>query len=358
MGKQNIGILIGSKLYRKLQAGRKTKILTLYEEACKNYNLNPCFISFKDIIPNQPQIKAYIQNTNGDYQLAYIEKPLVIHNRGYQNSKSAQKRLKRLREEGMMIFNEWNCYGKLYIHQILMENQQLIPHLPETQIVNEEHLYDMINKYQELIVKPNKGTLGKRNKKLTKLNNRHWILTSLCGDSYKEEIITIQDLVSKLVKTKRNYYLIQERIKLATFQQNPFDIRVSVQRNEWGEWQVTGMVAKVAGAGNFVTNVARGGTCYSLNQILEDHPQLQYKQVYDEIKYLSLAIADQLSNRLPFLVDLGLDIGITAKGFPMFIECNARDLRYSFRNANLLDIWKETYKTPIGYGKYLLNQQI
>jgi hypothetical protein len=65
-------------------------------------------------------------------------------------------------------------------------------------------------------------------------------------------------------------------------------------------------------------------------------------------------IAKELEEHFPNLADMGLDIGITSDGFPMFIECNARDLRTGFRNADMHSAWKESYKTPIAYGKYLL----
>ncbi|MFJ7726777.1 YheC/YheD family protein [Neobacillus sp. NPDC097160] len=52
------------------------------------------------------------------------------------------------------------------------------------------------------------------------------------------------------------------------------------------------------------------------------------------------------------LADVGFDIGLRKNGHPVLIECNCKDLRYSFRLANLFNEWKQTYFNPIGYGRY------
>lgn len=121
---------------------------------------------------------------------------------------------------------------------------------------------------------------------------------------------------------------------------------------------MTGMVGKVAKTGSFVTNVAQGGICFAFEDILRNLPDLDDKQVVADVEELSLKVAEQLSNQIENLADIGLDVGITRDGFPMFIECNARDLRLTFRHALMFETWRDTYITPISYGKYLLTKRI
>lgn len=140
------------------------------------------------------------------------------------------------------------------------------------------------------------------------------------------------------------------------FRGQPFDLRVSVQRGAMGQWQVTGIVAKVASKRCFLTNVAQGGTVYRLEPILiAEYPHLQPKAVIKGIEQFSLQVAEHLGNHLPHMADLGLDVGITIEGFPMLIECNGKDQRYSFREAGMLQEWKATYDNPMAYARYLLD---
>ncbi|MNW63144.1 hypothetical protein D3C74_413230 [compost metagenome] len=69
---------------------------------------------------------------------------------------------------------------------------------------------------------------------------------------------------------------------------------------------------------------------------------------------LSLSIAHQLENHLPGLADIGLDIGITRDQRLYFIECNGRDQRYGFQKAGLSGTWKDSYRRPMGYARFLL----
>ncbi|EKN67607.1 hypothetical protein BABA_12795 [Neobacillus bataviensis LMG 21833] len=68
---------------------------------------------------------------------------------------------------------------------------------------------------------------------------------------------------------------------------------------------------------------------------------------------IALKMAITLGNELAGLADIGFDIGLKKNGQPVFIECNCKDLRYSFRLANMLHVWKQTYFNPIGYGRYI-----
>lgn len=356
MENQIIGIVISTKLYQAMAKGKLSPIFSFYEEACGENNLIPCFMRFRDLQPGQLKITVLMRDYSGKYTQRLISKPAIIHNRGYQGSKAARKKIKRLQEEGIVIFNKWNQYGKWKIYKILVKNCFIKPHLPETAKLTKENLLKLLLHHHELIIKPNQGTYGKRNMKLTRWSEAELKLKRPAGNLFLEESLSFTEMNEKLELITNGKFIIQERIVLAEYDQKPFDIRVAVQKNRRGEWQVTGMVGKVARTGSFVTNVAKGGTCFPLDKIIGNLPHLQYEQVYHDIEKLSLMIASELGNKLD-LVDLGLDIGITNDGFPMLIECNARDLRLTFRHAKLLDIWKTTYRTPIEYGKFLLENR-
>lgn len=359
VSKQYIGIMVGSSFFNKMLRGRPLPILTFYEEAGVIHDITPCYFQLKDLIIGMDWISALVKNPNGNgYLRMTVPRPKVIHNRGYHSLKVDKEKIKSLQREGITFFNDWNSYGKLQIDRILREQSDLVPFLPETYRFNHLNMQLMMKKHRELMIKPNKGSLGKRNMKITRNNETEWVLAFPSGSKQCNETFTTDVCPNRLTEImESSNYLIQERIPLAEYNGAPFDIRVSVQRNRTGEWQITGMVAKVAKAGNFVTNVARGGACFPLSEIIKNFPHLHDSKVRQSIEHLAILTVKQLESHLPNLADLGLDIGITHEGFPMFIECNARDLRYSFEQAGLLAEWEATYSTPICYGKYLLDLQ-
>ncbi|WP_077211704.1 YheC/YheD family protein [Bacillus dakarensis] len=357
MEKKYIGILTSSLLFKRIKRGKKMEILSLYEDAAKKFNLKPCFFRLEDIQSGENQLSAFVMGNEGTYDWVKVPKPSIVHNRAYHYTKAAKRKIRKLRSEGIIFFNEWNRYSKLRIYNILIEDTNCIPYLPKTAMATKQNVMEIMKKHRELIIKPNSGTLGNSTMKLSLVKENKWELKYLKNNEWRADIFSVDHWPEKLNKVvNRSKYIIQERIPLATFHGNPFDIRVSVQRNGQGEWQVTGMVAKMAPKGSFVTNVAKGGTCYTLQEVLSGNHHLTYEEVYRSISELSLKVASRLGDSLLNLADIGLDVGIRNDGYPMLIECNARDLRYSFREAKLFNEWKATYETPIMYGSFLMNK--
>lgn len=214
----------------------------------------------------------------------------------------------------------------------------------------------MIEKYRKVIVKPDSGSLGYGLMKIERIDDENIVTLYSKKDKKWIDVPFTGEIPAILKRNLRGTTnIVQAFIPLAKYEGNPFDLRISCQKNETGEWQMTGIAGKAAKKGSFITNVARGGKAHSLETLLSDS-MLCDKKVTEKLRYFSLKISEKLEEHFDGIADIGLDIGITAEGKPMFIEVNGRDLRISFKNAKLDDVWKATYTTPIGYAKYLLGK--
>ncbi|MFP7299292.1 YheC/YheD family protein [Neobacillus niacini] len=355
MNAPTLGILVDGLIYSGIKANVSYfEQISFYEEACMQFGLHPCFFRLKDISLENNQMNALVRGNKGKYEVKTINIPKVIHNRGLFFKSESRLKLKKLQESGVIIFNDWNRYGKWDVHTILLRNKELQPHLPETKRASSGNFIQMMEKHKELIIKPNSGSLGGGVVMVEKKDRELW---EVCYNQ-KREVFAAEwpEIIRKKVLNK--HYIIQERIPLAEFHGSPFDLRVSVQKNGAGEWQVTGMVGKVAKIGNYVTNVAKGGTCRSLAELVNEFSDWDLKDVSQSIENFSIKAVTELNKYYPNLADVGLDIGLTPEGFPMFIECNGRDLRITFGKANMHDVWKATYITPISYARYLFDSKI
>lgn len=350
-----VGILLDGLIYSRIKNNTSDfEPISFYEEACIPYGLFPCFFRLKDITIEKNQVNALVKGDKGKYKLKVITIPKIIHNRGLFFRNESKLKLKNLQKKGVIIFNDRNRFGKWVVHEILMKNEELQPHLPETKRASSANFIEMMEKYKELIIKPNSGSLGSGVVMIEKTNSDLWeVRYRQNREAFANEW---PEIIRKKVLNKN--YIIQERIPLAEYQGSPFDLRVSVQKNGLGEWQVTGVVGKVAKIGNYVTNVAKGGTCKTLNELLNDYSDLDFNKVYQSIEDFSIKAVTELNKYFPNLADVGLDIGLTTEGFPMFIECNGRDLRISFKIAQMHEVWKATYTTPISYARYLFDSKI
>ncbi|WP_047151018.1 YheC/YheD family endospore coat-associated protein [Aneurinibacillus tyrosinisolvens] len=357
MERPYVGILLNQSMYRGIPQGKtQTENLELYEEGSRMYGIKPCYLRLEDLHPDQNKVPAYVKEGER-YRKVLIPCPRVIHNRALHFSRVSKERIRQLLDRNYIIFNYWNRYSKWYVHRVLSEDPHIRPHLPYTVMGTPENLHMMMRRYSGLFLKPNSGSIGVGIMHLSK-NGGKWQLSysSVVGGKRAWRTMLFSNRLPEYIRgtIKKRSYQIQQQLPLARYQKKPFDIRVSVQRGASGDWNITGMVGKVAAAGRFISNVAQGGKVYPLAFLLRQYPSLSIKRTEAEISALSLRIVERLSEVVPGLADVGLDIGITADGFPMFIECNGRDQRYSFRNGRMIDEWKATYSNPMGYASYLL----
>lgn len=356
MGQNLVGVLLNADMHRgvpRLKTGQES--LSNYEEAAAAYGLVPCYLKLTDIDTVSGFSAAYIKGSS-EYRRVVVPTPAVIHNRAIYNQNSP--RMQRLLQHHPLIYNTCNRYGKDEIHELLKKNTELQEYLPAT--TRGSGLREMMNRYPDLILKPCRGSIGNGVMRLVRKGAHRWNLSYLSSSMRRWRSITVdQAALPRALRARLASvpYLVQERIPLAEIEGRPFDLRVTVQRGWGGNWQVTGLFAKLAAPGGFVSNIARGGEALSSSFALEKvFSSSAAAHIRMSVETLSLDIARCLEQDLPGLADIGLDIGITKDGRIFFIECNGRDQRYGFHKAGLTEIWKDSYRRPMGYARFLLEK--
>lgn len=213
-------------------------------------------------------------------------------------------------------------YGKWTKYQKMKENGFLHPHLPETALFSEKRLWDFVERFRQVVIKPSLGYGGKGIIQISQFENdnyeiHHW---------YSKRIVNSRGEVLDYIienRSKKKKYLVQERIPLALINHAPFDLRVMVQRKKGSyAWKVTGCMAKVAANGFFITNAAK--KVYSgreaLKQLGLDESLIE--NLMEEINEISLITASHLQKYYRKSRRMGLDIGIDSNGKPWIIEVN------------------------------------
>lgn len=360
MRQDYVGILLNSGMYRGIPT-RKTgqESISGYEETAREYGLIPCYFRLGGIDQGKESGIAYVYN-GIDYEEMEMPLPRVIHNRALYPEPAAHRKIQKLLTRGITIYNANNRYGKDTIHRLLWNAPHLRNSLPVAMPVKSATLRHMTSRYPDLILKPIRGSVGFGVMRLRYGESSGWELTyasPLSKSSWTTVPLRRGELplwARRLLQ--RTPYLVQERIPLAEVNQRPLDLRVTVQRGICGEWRVTGLFAKIAPEGSFVCNIAKGGEARPAEIVLaEVLPPQTVPAALEHVEALALSVSSHLGARLPWLADLGLDIGLTSNGRPYFIECNGRDQRYGFRKAGMQAIWKDTYRQPMAFARYLLD---
>lgn len=349
-----VGILVGPNVFKRIK-GKRTghEHIPLYNRAASKLDLTPFYMALPQI---HAQSVSGLLYENGNYRRVERSIPAVTHNRTFVGTPAFRTRMTMLKRHSN-VFNRENRFSKFSINKLLSGSKRLQSHVPMTVKYSKENLQQAMKKHQGLFLKPVSSSVGEGIMKLTKVSSKNsalWRLQWAKNQSKRLNPAEVMAVVNHRIRGRS--YLIQETIPLAQYKGRPYDLRVSVQRSSYGNWQVTGIVGKVAPAGGHVTNVARGGKVVKCETLLRSSG-FNVEAHKKEIRRVSLGIAEYLGKRLPHLADVGLDIGVDRKGHIKFIEMNGRDQRYAFKKAGMSSTFYKSYETPLKYAKYLLQKK-
>ncbi|WP_338473091.1 YheC/YheD family protein [Niallia sp. XMNu-256] len=213
--------------------------------------------------------------------------------------------------------------GKWSKYKLMKDEKELSLYLPETKLFSAKNLWNMIRKYNEVIIKPSHGSNGKGVIQVTsKGESRYEIHVEKKKIILQGKNQTVHYLIENHLSNKK-IYIVQQRIPLATINNSPFDLRVMVQRKKKSyKWSMTGIAAKVALDGYFVTNMAQ--KILPIEQAIQSSniAGVNVSNLLNKIHRISLITAKQLEKFYPHRRTLGLDIAIDKNGKLWIIEVN------------------------------------
>jgi hypothetical protein len=345
-----IGILLDRKTYLGIlrnQTGYEQ--IDYYNLAAVELGMTPFYMCLKHV-----NIKSALGLSfeNKNYTLKRLPIPKVIHNRAMTLSPISLKKLKAIAKISH-VFNGQNRHDKLHIHRMLRASENSSAFLPHAVKYSRDNLLKAMNREDSFFVKPTNSSVGKGIIKVAAMSDGVWQVW--WSNQIPRQFVEQQtiDFIDGKVNGQR--YLIQKAIPLSKYEGRPYDLRVSVQRGDKGQWGVTGIAGKVAADGRHVTNLAKGGEAMLCEKLFRNNgfdPAVKRKQVEEA----ALLIAESLSMQIPSISDVGMDMGIDHQGAIWLIEVNGRDQRYQYKHLHLNKTFYRTYETPMLYAKYLLSK--
>ncbi|MGM0881482.1 MAG: YheC/YheD family protein [Bacillota bacterium] len=236
---------------------------------------------------------------------------------------------------------------------VILESDNLRQHMPKTKLFSRSSIKSMLDEYGMVYVKPISGTAGNGVIRVERTT------VPFLGYRYQLEksirfYATFEKLYQKLVRQiKKRRYLVQKGIHLLRHQKRRFDIRVMVQKNLSNEWEVTGIIGRLAHPDKIVTNYHSGGTPMAIERLMTDHVSSSDLAVFkNKLRKLSISIALQLQTAYPNLKEIGVDIAIDTKLHPWILEVNTSPDPFIFRKLSDKSVFQKIYRYARAYGRY------
>ncbi len=143
---------------------------------------------------------------------------------------------------------------------------------------------------------------------------------------HRGKIDEVSELVARKIAGRMSYrdYLIQKFVPSHSVDDRPVDIRVHVQRNGSGDWQVTRAYARLGEMGRQAANVSKGGYQGALSSFLKGRHVRKAGDIEAELHAAALLLADVQSASAPRpLSELGIDFLLDQDDKIWLIETNA-----------------------------------
>lgn len=288
--------------------------------------------------------------------------PDVVYPRERPTSRSKHLIRGRLAALGVTLLNPI-VIGKWEAHKVISDNPALKPYLPDTKLLTKfEQVDQMVRNYQAVYLKPIAGSKGQNIIRIAR--HKRAVGYHYQYEKNKRSVQGYANNIQQLHSALRpvmggRQYIAQKQINLIKTNGHLIDVRVLVQKDHTGEWDVTGIACRMGKKGAITSNISAGGSGEKLSSVLSEHFQeiKQQKQIEQEIRYLALESARLLEKTIGRAGEMGIDVGIDERGKTWFIEANLRPARYVFNLIGDTNTRMKSVRNPMLYSRYLAGFQ-
>ncbi|AGA58726.1 Endospore coat-associated protein yheC [Thermobacillus xylanilyticus] len=251
------------------------------------------------------------------------------------------------------FFNKWSLF------EWLSMSKTTRPYIPVTRrLISRESLRNMLKQHPFLYLKPVSGKAGVgimsvrlfKEKQLPyrlKLQQKKRSKTFRCG--------TFSALWNRIKKQSQGErYIAQQGIELAAYGDRQFDLRVLIQKNQRGQWDITGIGARLAGSASITTHVPRGGSIEEPEKLLVGAFGPEHaRKILTKVKSAALLIARQIERASGHeLGEMSMDLGVDKQGGIWFFEANSKPMKFDEPH-----IRQKSLERIFQYSHFLLKQK-
>lgn len=288
--------------------------------------------------------------------------PQLIYDRCFygddEHSKQCQPIVSWLKSREDIVFLGYGLPNKLELYYSLNKTI-LSPYLPPSEpIIDVKNVINELNKQRKLIIKPINGSQGYGIFYLKKNDKTFHVKTeknkNIISRIFPNEIRLTQWLLS-LIKQRK--YLLQPYLELSNSGQQPFDIRILLQKNELGTWVERGKGIRIGGTGGILSNLSAGGSVIDFTTWSSTLPHNQKEYIRNEINFIIANLPLLLEKEFMSLFEIGVDIGVAKNGTLWILDVNSKPGRKVLLTTNqeCKDI---LHLAPLLYGNYLTKTDV
>lgn len=329
--------------------------------AAPSYGLRAVVFTPDGVSPDGGSVAGF-RRAASNWVPAKERTPDIIYNRMFASSPEEKREAARaLRALGRGsdwsrgLPDKWNVYRKLRLHP---EAARL---LPETRrYTGRRGLSLMLARYKDgVFLKPRAGMQGRFTLHAAPSGSQPGSLIIRARDGANRPLLLrFPDEYSGLAWAERfigsRRFIMQPYLQLTTCRGEPFDIRVLMQKNGRGRWELTGMAARLGPGGSLTSNLHGGGTAEEAAAVLREQFGAMAEEILQKLERTAALLPPLLEASCGRLGELGLDFGIDPDGRIWLLEANSKPGRSVFKLTGDREAARRSAENPLAYARYLL----
>jgi glutathione synthase/RimK-type ligase-like ATP-grasp enzyme len=350
MPSNSLGIIV-------LRSGQEQSYFTEMGAAAAEYGIN-LYTFLPEAIDLKEKIIAgnHYNQSKKTWGKETFSIPTFIYDRCFYSTRNLYKRnypiVQWLKHES--IFLGHGLPNKWAVYQSLKKSPYISYMLPATiRIKNPEEVVNLLKLKHKIVLKPESGSQGKGifffwYKKHTPVCQTH--LNGCIQTHDFQNLTEFKVWLQKcLYQTK---YIAQDFLSLLTERQEPFDIRILLQKNENGQWTERGRGLRVGKKGSLISNIHNGGSIHKFEQWFYALPFWKQSKVHQQITNITSFTPLLLEKSFHQLFEIGIDIGVDHQGHVWLLEVNSKPGHQVVLQTNP-KIKPLLYRSPAAYCRYL-----
>ncbi|GGE17180.1 hypothetical protein GCM10011571_18590 [Marinithermofilum abyssi] len=261
--------------------------------------------------------------------------PDVVYNRipsRFAEQQQAEQDAIRLltKMENVHLFNP-GFFDKWTLYLYLKRSAELCDLLPETvQWGNREAFFQLLQRHSILYLKPIDGKAGHGMIRVTKQDQHFETIYQTLKQKQRFLSQTREELyrlLQTLIQSRK--YVLQQGIPLARYLGSPFDLRLLLQKDGTGTWQITGKGIRLAGQKAISTHVPMGGSIEDAEVVLGYLFSERQAEKMEKLENTAIRIARHIEEQQGHtLGEMSMDMGIDNQEKLWFFEANAKPMKF------------------------------
>jgi hypothetical protein len=303
---------------------------------------------------------------DGGWMRIKVPFPNVVYDRlpnRRTERKSELRSLKsRMQTDYLIPWYNPGFFSKLDVFERLQQDERAAEYLPEThQFSSFSVIERMLSSYGNVYVKPANGSLGLGIHQILfdKYNGYYYCrYRDQDGVNKLTRFESLEKLMKKIFyKRNLSQMIVQQGISLLRSEKRLIDFRVHTNKDEYGQWQVAAIAAKIAGQGSVTTHVNNGGVVKSLDELFEDQSE---REIYEKkLSEAAMVLSTILEKNMEGIIgEIGFDLGIDKAGKVWLFEANSKPGRSIFKHPKLKNFDLLTRKLSLSFGIFLAEKAI